>query len=260
MLWSKGLNVMTPEEKKRLRREETRDSAAALIEDLAFFREVVARPEQSPGELRRLSVTARRLLVDEAIKTVGAPRTGVPTFRRPDNREMEAYITPANCQMFVSLGVSVFGFYVHAMSARADGVTTPVPVHDPNAFIEGSMDEFMAQPVIFSAGVWVTRREVIKYIANVKDGAHAGGGKAAFDHVKAPLEYARRRARIKAASGGFNVNMVEPTGAGFDPADFPYDAAAVDIVLLELLAAVHLTVRSPAVRALEEYISKELGI
>jgi hypothetical protein len=251
--------AMNPEEKKRLRREETRDSAAALIEDLAFFREVVARPEQSPGELRRLSVTARRLLADEAIKTVGAPRTGVPTFRRPDNREMEAYITPANCQMFASLGVSAFGFYVHAMSARADDVTTPVPVHDPNAFIEGTIAEFMGQPVIFSEGVWVTRREVIKYIANVKDGAHSGGGKAGLDHVKAPLEYARRRTRIKAASGGFNVNMVEPTGTGFDPAKFPYDAAAVDVVLLELLAAVHLTVRSSAVRALEEYVRNELG-
>jgi hypothetical protein len=31
--------LMDPEEKKRLRREETRDSAAALIEDLALFRE-----------------------------------------------------------------------------------------------------------------------------------------------------------------------------------------------------------------------------
>jgi len=68
------------------------------------------------------------------------------------------------------------------------------------------MDEFMAQRVIFSEGIWVTRREVIKYVANVQDGAHAGGGKAALDHVKGPLEYARRRARIKAASGGFNVN------------------------------------------------------
>jgi hypothetical protein len=251
--------AMNPEEKKRLRREETRDSAAALIEDLAFFREVVARPEQSPAELRRLSVTARRLLVDEAIKTVGAPRTGVPKFRRPDNKEIEAYITPANCQMFASLGVSAFGFYVHAMSARADGIKTPVPVHDPNAFIEGTMDEFMVQPVIFSEGVWITRREVIKYIANVKDGAHSGGGKADLDHVKAPLEYARRRARIKAASGGLNVNMVETTGGRFDPANFPYDAAAVDVVLLELLAAAHLTVRSPAVRELEEYIRKELG-
>ena len=47
--------------------------------------------------------------------------------------------------------------------------------------------------------------------------------------------------------------------AGFGAADFPYDAAAVDVVLLELLAAVHLTVRSPAVTALEEYIRKELG-
>ena len=101
----------------------------------------------------------------------------MPTFRRPDNREIEAYFTRANCQMFASLGVSAFGFYVHAMSAPADGVTTPVPVHDPNAFIEGTMDEFMAQPVIFSEGVWVTRREVIKYVANAKDGAHAGGGK-----------------------------------------------------------------------------------
>jgi len=128
-----ALMVVASEDKKRLRREEPRDSAAALVEDLAFFREVVARPEQSPGELRRLSVTARRLLVDEAIKMLGAPRTGVPTFRRPDNTEMEAYVTPANCQRFASLGVSAFGFYVHAMSARADGLMTPMPVHDPNA-------------------------------------------------------------------------------------------------------------------------------
>jgi hypothetical protein len=48
---------------------------------------------------------------------------------------------------------------------------------DPIAFIDGTMDEFMAQPVIFSECVWVARREVIKYIANVKDGAHSGGGK-----------------------------------------------------------------------------------
>lgn len=46
---------MDADAKKDRRRAETKDSAAALTEDLSYFREVLTKPEQSPGELRRLS-------------------------------------------------------------------------------------------------------------------------------------------------------------------------------------------------------------
>lgn len=173
---------------------------------------------------------------------------------------MYAALSKDNCQMFASLGVTVHGFYVHALTARAAGVTAAVPEHDPNAYATGDLGGFLKQRVIFSEGAWVTRGEVIKYVANIKDGVHSGsGGKKDLDHVRGPLEYARRRARIKGAHAGINFNMVEPSAGAFDPNDFKYDAAALDVVLLELLATVQLVLRSPDVKALEEYIRNELA-
>ena len=53
--------------------------------------------------------------------------------------------------------------------------------------------------------------------------------------------------------------FVESAAGGFDPNDFKYDAVSLDVVLLELLSAVDLMLRSPDVQALEASIRKELG-
>jgi hypothetical protein len=162
--------------------------------------------------------------------------------------------------MFASLGVTVYGFYLHALSATAAGVTPPMPVHDTNAFGTGNLDAFLKQRVIFSQGLWVSRAEVIKYIANIKHGVHSSsGGKKDLDHVVGPLEYARRRARIRRDPTGINFDMADPVAGVFDPSDFKYGADTVDVVLLELLATVQLMLRSPDVQALDAYIRKELA-
>ena len=64
--------------------ESTRSAAAALLDELQHMREALDRSVHSAGEVRRLSVTLRRLLVNSELITIAPPRMGRFHFQTPD--------------------------------------------------------------------------------------------------------------------------------------------------------------------------------
>jgi len=76
---------LSQEQKTQLRLS-TAEAARALVEDLNYIRDVSKRVKSSRGELRRLSAVIRRILVDDDLGKIAAPRLGKLTIDAPDNK------------------------------------------------------------------------------------------------------------------------------------------------------------------------------
>ena len=117
-------------------------------------------------------------------------------------------------------------------------------------------DNFLSQKVVCLDGNWASRRDVIKYVANVAHGVHAGKEESDEDKLVGRV---RSCAKLSDENGNIvfdiDVNAVQGT-----PRPFSYDPRAIDPILLELLAAAHYMVTSPDVLRPEAILAQELGL
>jgi hypothetical protein len=235
----------------------TRDAAAALVEDLAHMRQVL-KSAPSRDELRRLSSTLRRILVDRDLTTVAAPRINRILLTAPDNKPIiktirSLKIVPA---FFGSAGVGAFGIRYRAITAGPGHTLQPEDrtklfATETEETVQLKLDGFLSQPVFLFQGEWANRRDVIKYMANVASGVHSG---APHEPTHVLLQTIRRAVTYSRRSGlYFNTKA-------FDGIDIPfrYEPDALDVVLLELMAAASFLVSSDDTIKLERSIHDEL--
>ncbi len=131
---------------------------------------------------------------------------------------------------------------------------SPLDGYNPGERVEVRLDGFNHQRVIYFQNTWITRADVIKYVANVAHGVHSGRPREEAHRL---LQLARKAAHIEITSGAVSVSF-NPRRAlfGEDP-EFKADPKAIDCVLLELLAAATFLTESNSVLALEASIKAE---
>jgi hypothetical protein len=251
--------ALTPEERSE-RIAITREAAAALVGDLLHIRKVIAtQVEPDPDELRRLSGTLRRILVQRDLTAVSAPRMGRISLVAPDNKPFFKSSEKNPFVVFCSGGAMACGVYMRALSCQK-GHAEPVDYKPERDAVELSIDGFLNQPVLCLHGSWARRVDVIEYTANVASGVHSGTPKKNEAHHL--LSHIRNVVALtivpmgdtKAAS--ININMDSLSDA--DGA-FVYRPNAIDPVLFELLAAGHFLANSPDVAKLEQIVKEELA-
>lgn len=238
----------------------TREAAAALIEDLQYMREVLARANLSRAEVRRLSVTLRRVLVDRDLSKVAAPRIGRIEINAPDNKPIVKSNKRRPIGFFGSAGVEAFGIELRCFMLDKGSARRPLPEFDPGRIVKLRLDGFLSQPVLCLNGEFATRAQVIDYVANLASGAHSGSPETAPSNKR---EAYKRLARMRQA-GSYSVKGGVPTftintnviANGETP--FKYTPDAIDPVYLELVAAAHYLVTSEDVAKLEKAVRKEL--
>jgi hypothetical protein len=244
---------LTPEAREQLV-SATREAAAAFIEDLVHIRNVVNKTDPDGAELRRLSNVLRRLLIDGDLRDIAAPRIGRVVLLSPDNKPFLA--RDLEYEFFGSASVFCFGIHVRATSAQK-GMTTPPNLTDfnPEGTIDLRIDNFLSQRVLCFQNQWVTRRDAIKYIANIASGVHSGTAKDEIDKTIARIRKCAVYSLVDdTATFGLNLaafNQIEPP--------FRYTPEAVDPVLVEVLAAANFLQLSPDIGRLEDHIRKELA-
>jgi hypothetical protein len=136
---------------------------------------------------------------------------------------------------------------------------------DPGRTIALPTDNFLSQKVLCLQGKWATRRDGIKYMANVASGIHSGRRKTDVEHLLNRIRHAANYAAVPlpagigapgemAASFQFNAQALN------DDADLPfsYDPKNIDPVLVEMLATGHFLAISPDILTLETNVTKEL--
>lgn len=234
----------------------TRESAAALSEDIEHLREVLAGPTPKRAELRRMSAIMRRLLVDGDLSMIGGPRIGKICILGPDNKPAYANAERTELAYFSSAGVKLFGVELRAASAHYEGKYQPLLEFDPDRRVPMRIDNFLAQRVLCVSGDWSTRKEVIKYLANIASGVHSN---TPVEPSDLKVARARRVMAYKIVNGSLGFHFDGKAIADKDPQHLNLDPTSLDPALVELLAAIRFLVESPDINRLENVIHQELA-
>ena len=152
----------------------TKGMAAALIEDLQHMRDITEKTDPDRGELRRLSGTLARLLIERDLSNVAAPRVERVVIRSPDNQEFYRHTRKQNLPLFCSGGSAAFGVYQRASIVNEGSRALPLPNIDLEATVDLQIDNFLRQDVLCFHGEWANRQDVILYVRHIGFGVHSG--------------------------------------------------------------------------------------
>jgi hypothetical protein len=246
--------AMTPEVRADLL-VATREAAIAFIEDMPHIREILKRTDPDRGEVRRLSGTLRRLLIDNGgdLRDISAPRTGRLMYSMPDNKPVYNAAKKKPYEFFGSAGVAAFGVHWRAAAFEQGSSAQPLEDFDPDRRILLPMDNFLSQQIPCLNGKWITRRDAIKYMANIASGVHSGYAKEEIEKTIARIRRSVSYTATPTMNIRFNVDALYPT----EP-PFRYEPDSLDPVLIEVLATAHFLATSPDLETLELNIHEEL--
>jgi hypothetical protein len=248
---------MTPEVRNRLL-VATRGAAIAFIEDMSHLREISTRENPSAGELRRVSNELRRLLVDNGgdLSGIAAPRIGRLMFKAPDNNPIYRAEHAGPYSYWASGAGEFFGLALRSISVSNSAIHRVFKDFDPSRTVDLTLDGFLGQRLICLMGKWVTRRQVIKYIANTASGVHSGTPQEEADNLQARVRqcvnYSSQNDEFKIH---FNVDAFNPA---IKDIPFKYQQGAIDPVLVELLSTAQSLTQSPRILELEAVVQEEL--
>jgi hypothetical protein len=231
-------------------RDATHEMASALADDLQHIRETAGQKAITPGEARRLSNELRRILIHGDLRKVAAPRVGRIALVAPDLQPLYRANEVKPFLFMMADSVNAMGTYYAAVAVEK-GEASPLPGFDPDGRVQLSVDTFLNQRIICHLGRWVSRADVIKYIANVASGVHTTDPSEAA-HLQ--LQSIRRAVTVSAEEGCSIITWNVPIAALEPPLSTTFKR--VDAALLALIGtAQHLT-SSPAIIELEQIIAE----
>jgi hypothetical protein len=239
------------EDQRAKMREATHEAAIALVDDLGHVRTMATVMDPNAGDIRRFSNQLRRLLIEGALVRVAAPRTGKIHIEAPDAKLFHHRNDKAPFPFAFTDTVTVFGIQISVLAIEQANSTPMEPQgFDSDARIKLPVDTFCNQRVLCYQGRWVTRANVIKYIANVAHGVHSGEAKEDAHALIRHIRYAMRGSLIQGVpSFGFDLKVFE----AIDP-PLPQGRDDIDIALLSLRATAQHLVQSDDIKALETSI------
>jgi hypothetical protein len=256
-----GCIVMALDQEQRNRLiADTRDAAAAFVEDMDFLREAVVRKDTSRREIRHLSAILRRLIVERDISKIAAPRLGKITITAPDNRRDYRKSEQHPCLLFISAGATIHGVGINRIAVfnvreRHDELFRMTPDEKvERTTAQLNLDQFAQQKVLCYRGQWITRQKVIKYLANIASGVHSGAPEEEDDEV---LSKMRSSSSLSVRGDNVSVSLFEH-GLDTDSLTISHAPNSVDLVLVETLAAANWLTVSPMLANLEAIIRSEL--
>jgi hypothetical protein len=247
--------ALSEKDRDRLKKS-THAAGIALAEDISYFRKVLDMPDPNSGELRRLTGSLRRLLIDRDIASIASPRIGRIFFEVNDTSKAVAGLQEGQDGFYVNGGApTYFGMNAkHFVMARSE-VAKNINEEDLGKIIRVDLDGFLSQKILFFQGVWLPRRSVIRYIAYIGSGVHSGKPETKKDKEYAPTIESLRKTFVYTKE----TIMVDsgPLFKGLPTNGFKFGSDAVDVALMELLATLQLITTSSDVIRLEEIIRTE---
>jgi hypothetical protein len=232
----------------------THDSAVDMVDDLQHIREVIAKPEPTAGDIRRTSNILRRLLIDNNgdLRKIAPPRIGKTHLFAPDLTLLYRSGDKHPWGFLSTARAKIFGIQIDAVLVDHPPVRRSIAGYDPDKTVSLTFDQFNRQRVICFQGKWVTRRDVITYVANVGGGVHSGDPK---EPVHELIRKIRHAATIKLENDEVKVTFNINTLALDDK--MVVDRNAIDFILLHLISAAQHLTASPDVLRLEKVINYE---
>lgn len=245
----------------------THEVGLNLIDDLVHIREVVGKIDITSGDLRRLSNQLRRLLIDNGgdLRKISPPRLNRPLKLLAPSTKTSKRAIRDNLYTFYSLGQSgIYGtrteeFFIRTIyTARPNNHSPfitykkPALVGHKEQYVELKLSNFLSQQILYFYGQWVSRSDIIKYVANVGGGVHSGDHRERSHEV---MQRIRRLGSIKLIDG--HAKWRGHLGAARDHR-IHIERDGVDMVLNQIMAAARYISISPDIIELENIIMNEI--
>lgn len=250
---------MLTDAEKAAMRATTHDAALVLIDDLEHIRQIISKEEPDPGDLRRMSNVLRRILIEGDLRKIATPRLGKIAIIGPDLRsfyrenEREPYqFLAADTFVVHGISFSAFSFDPHTPTRQTG--------YRPGNLVPLRVEPFQNQQVLCYKGKWVTRADLIKYVANVGHGTHSG---TPNDDRAFLIRIIRHCLTIGVETDGSNGKQVatvtyNSAASSNDDPPIKFRPDVVDLPLLYLISTAQFLTSSPDVVELERVI-KESG-
>lgn len=239
------------DDKLQARRAETFEMAVALSDDLKHIRGILGREEIGRGDARRMSAQLRRILVDGDLVQIAGPRLGRIKINSPQLREYHHVNEQSPLEIFTGGNLEFATMAVGNMAIARQRIG-PTKGH-PDDTIDLNVDQFCKQRVICFRGHWITRQQVIQYIANKASGVHSD---KPSEPTHQRLDELRGYAGIR-MNGGFATIEANIQATAETPEPWEFDKHRLDFGLIQLLSTAQYLERSPQVRKLEAAIDDE---
>ena len=193
--------------------------------------------------------------MEDDLLSIAAPRIGKILLISQDNTPIYRAESTEPFPFGCTLGATLFGAYFSAMIIEKNRFGRSIPNFNPDAKVLLRLESFLTQKVLCVWGQWISRRAVLKYMANIASGVHSGSPQTGEELA---IARARCAAWVKMED---NIPAVTFNGVGLEDGspEPKYGPDLLDPVLLEVFATAHFLVSSPLVSELEEIIRKEVS-
>jgi hypothetical protein len=238
--------------------EASREAAAAFLEDLHHLRQFAEQVTHTNQELRRISGVVRRLLVDNDLIPVAGPRLEIFEFDAIDVKPIVKASNKTPFRFFCAAKVIFPGVELAGLQV-VEGPRShrPSAEFNPERIVKLRLDGFMNQPAICFGGDWLTRRNALKFAANIASGVHSRHPRDAGEELALRIY---RGVKITVGANGIGVIFNKPALLNPELPPFVYDPLALNPILVELLSTIRCIVSSSDTARLERMIEIELGI
>ncbi len=230
-----------------------------LIGDLRNFERLFDIVNPSQDEVRLHAAAVRRLLLDQVLPAVAGSRNMPLRFQVPDAKPWERAARNRHLISFSLAGVKAFGIEVSGACLSSGG---PVRIDfDPSKPVSLSIDSFLKQTVAFIGGEFITRRELIGYVANKAGGVHydPSSDKRIPENKYRALGLLRKSLRIGIQDGVPTISFSPPIQED-QSEQFRYEPQYVDAVYLEFLACIGFILNSPEVQEIRKQILRDINL
>ncbi|MHB8404115.1 MAG: hypothetical protein ACYDCJ_01650 [Gammaproteobacteria bacterium] len=234
------------------------DRDQILLGDLGNFMRLRNAINPTQDEVRLHAAAVRKLLLDGVLLAAAVSRRMPVVFHVPDSLPLVRAARNNHVIGFNLAGVEVFGIWI-AGGAISRGQISTAQNFDPSRLVKLKLESFLKQTVAFSGGEFLSRYDVIAYVANKVGGVHYDPSptkKVPENKIRA-LGQLRRSLRMGIYNGIPQVQFSVPNGE--EQSDhFRYEPEFIDAVYLEFLACISFILKSPEVQALQTAITEDL--
>lgn len=235
-----------------------RELDITILEDLDHLSDLWNTSETKNSAIRNSVHILRRLLIYNDLQKSANSRKFQILIDAPDVKPFikatrYGLIDFYQCGGTNVLGVHIAGSFVH--SKRSHRLERIMREHHPDHRVQLNLTSFLRQQVFSFKGEFVTRADIIKYVANKAGSAHFDrkGRDETIERIRSAVNM--KLEKDGTPSFGFNVNAF-----GKKPLDFSPDPRAIDPIFIETAATAKFLVESQSVKEYCHILKREYGL
>lgn len=235
-----------------------RELDITIYEDLSHLSRLWNTPETRNADIRNSVHILRRLLIYGDLQKSANSRRFELVIDAPD---LKAYIKASRyglIEFYQAGGANVLGVYVAGSmvsKGQSHRLGRIMKEHSPAHMVQLNVQSFLRQQCFSIKGEFVSREDVIKYVANKAGNAHFDrkGRDAVIDKIRGACEICLTEEGYP--SIGFNLDAIENEAFSFNP-----DPKNIDPVFIEVAATAMYLTESKSIKEYCDMLKNEHGI